>query len=77
MDLDIPPDPDMANLPEKGESGNKAEIKVTQFDGVPKNYKKWKQQMVAYLVQHRTQKHDDYVLHTFLDSKLKPNSAPE
>ncbi len=77
IDPTIPPDPDLANLPRRGESGNKAEIRVTQFDGVPENYKKWKQQMIAYLVQHGTQKYNDYVLHTFLDSKLKPNSAVE
>ncbi len=77
LDSDYALDPDLADLPLKGESGNKTDVKVVQFDGVPENYKKWKQQMVAYLVQHGTQKYNDYVLQNFLDSKLKPKFTPE
>ncbi len=77
LDPDYAFDPDLVDLPLRGESGNKMDIKVVQFNGIPENYKKWKQQMVAYLVQHGTQKCNDYVLRNFLDSKLKPKSAPE
>ncbi len=77
LDPDYALDPDLADLPLKGKSGNKTDVKVVQFDGVPESYKKWKQQMVAYLVQHGTQKYNDCVLWNFLDSKLKPKSAPE
>ncbi len=77
LDPEYALDPDLADLPLKGESGNKTDVKVVQFDGVPESYKKWKQQMVAYLVQHGTQKYNDCVLRNFLDSKLKPKSMPE
>ncbi len=50
---------------------------LEKFDGILENCKKWKQQMVTYLVQHGMQKYNNYILHNFLDSKLKPKSAPE
>ncbi len=77
LDPDYAFDLDLADLPLRGESGNKTDIKVVQFDRILENYKKWKQQMVAYLVQHGTQKYNDSFLHNFLDSKLKPKSTPE
>ncbi len=77
LDPDYAFDLDLADLLLRGESGNKTDIKVVQFDGIPENHKKWKQQMVAYLVQHGMQKYNNYILHNFLDSKLKPKSTPE
>ncbi len=39
MDPKYALDPDLANLPLRGEMGNKTDVKVVQFDGVPESYK--------------------------------------